>query len=118
MPVNIGSQDWTRPVTSTAAKAITPTADIAAVSGAFVVDVYGTVNSLSKVLTRIRIPVEFSGFQFRVGSQFLLFPGSAANYSAGGTTPANAAAISTTDVVYSPYIDLNNFYTAAGEEES
>lgn len=115
MPASLPEKQFDRPVTQTTQEAITPNAEIFAVGNGFVVDIYTTVSGNSKVLARVKIPSEFKGYEWRTGAQFLLFPGSATNYSNNGTTPVDAAALKTSQVIYSEYLNLNTFYAAAGD---
>lgn len=82
-----------------------------------ILDIYANVNSANKVLCRVKVKVNVSGVNMAVTAQALVFPGTAATYSAGGTTPADAAAIAaqTTSEFPLASINLDSFYTEAGD---
>ncbi len=109
---------WARPkATATLDETLAPVAAIADAGDTAIVDIYASVNSANKVLVRVKLKLEKNGTDFRVGMSSLVFPGNATTYSAGGSTPADSAAVTgkSTPVVYSSTVDLDAFYSAAGD---
>lgn len=122
------SQNWQRQLANPfASEGLAPDAAIAIddTNKQFVANIFATVSASPKLLGRIVIPTRFTklegqSWQWQFGAQLLVYPGGAANYAAGIATPALNTSSNITDapIVWSPAIDLNAFYAAAGDVAS
>ncbi len=83
-------------------------------AGTFVIDIIATVGSNPKLLNRIILTPNISGYNLSFGGQILTFPGTAADRSSV-TVPANNASTGTASTFVTPTVDLDAFYTAAGD---
>ena len=90
-----------------------------------ITNIFAPVNAVPKLLGRVVIPTRFvkpdgRSWQFQFGAQLLVYPGGAANYTVGGAAPAlnTATNLESAGIVWAPAIDLDTFYTAAGDVAS
>jgi hypothetical protein len=75
----------------------------------WIVDITQTVGLNQKTVFRVYIPYTVSGTSLSIEPTTYVFPGNAANYSAGGSTPAISAG------ALGKKVDLDNFHTLAGD---
>lgn len=119
------SVNFTRPAATTQNnEAIVLTAvaleDTAATPDTVKLDLKATVNAAARLIHRTRITPEYSGSYGRLKYEYLSFASSAdQTYADDDTTPfTDAEADSATLIGYSPWMDLDAFYTLAGDARS
>lgn len=120
MPI---TENWSRPLAnpnSTEALALTAAVVEDAANKRIIINLFATIGSSPKLIQRIVLPIEIHENILRVGAIHYVFPGGAANYVAGVATPALDAAVNyeEPESAWGPPIDLNAFYTAAGDAQS
>lgn len=111
------SKNFNRPkLNATLSESASMSADVAdgADGNSFVIDITTDVirddtTTVTKTLCRIVVPISILGVQAEFSGNFYVFPGNAANYVAGGTTPALSAGTA------GKTVDLDAFFTAAGD---
>lgn len=94
--------------------------DTAATPDNVTVDLKATVNAAARLVHRLRITPEISGTNQRLKIEFLDFSSSADQaYANAKTTPfTDAEADSVVQVGYTPWVNLDAFYTLAGDVRS
>ena len=91
--------------------------DTAATPGNVTLDLKATVNAAARLIHRIRVTPEYAGTMARNKVEYLTFTNQAANTYADAKTGnfEDVDALSVTLIGYTPWIDLDAFYTAAGD---
>lgn len=119
------SDNFQRPAaTSVNNEAITLTAvaieDTAATPDNVTLDLKATVNAAARLIHRVRVTPEYSGTSGRLKIEWLNFSNQAAQTYADAKSGnfEDADALSVTVVGYTPWLDLDALYTAAGDARS
>ena len=119
----LDSQNWNRPLANqfgTEALQVDGVLTQDATKGEFTLHLIAQISGKTKVLSRIVVKPELSGSQLKFTMKSLKYRGDAADFTPNGLVPlANAAVnIDTAIVTTTELIDLDAFYTAAGDLRS